>query len=68
MSAPDHMSKPPTETEKNLLRLSPEFCPNCGRHLAVNGIRELPQEISDQLRWFVECRFCGAGYTIEVEP
>lgn len=59
-----------TETQKELSAYAPIFCCNCG--LAFDGkytdVKELPPENAEQVRWYTFCGYCGAIYTVEIEP
>jgi hypothetical protein len=51
---------------RQLMRLEPEFCPNCSRE--VDKPKRLEPEHKLKVCWQTFCGYCGAIYRIEVEP
>jgi hypothetical protein len=57
-----------TRTQKELGRFEPEFCANCGREFENGDVKKQKPRHDEQLRWQTFCGYCGAIYTVEIEP
>lgn len=59
-----------TRTQRELSVFEPEFCPNCGRGFdhQYKGVKKLTPGHDEQCRWSTFCGYCGAIYTVEIEP
>ena len=53
---------------QELRALAPEHCPYCAGAYLPKDVKELTPEHGEQVRWSCFCGWCGAIYTIEVEP
>lgn len=68
MATKDTEINPLHPIRKQLYRLEPEYCANCGRDLERKDVKEMKPHHAKQIRWQTFCGYCGAIYVVEVEP